>query len=74
MTEETAGNGRSAGKIEFEIASYLPDRRSGIVERNIAFAFSGFAEADREGVVPDLCYIRTAGCRNGTTKRMCRKK
>ncbi|MDD2676772.1 MAG: Uma2 family endonuclease [Methylacidiphilaceae bacterium] len=57
MTEETGDNSRLAGEIEWEIRKYLDPHPLGVVERNIAFTFHGTIDADREGVVPDLCYI-----------------
>ena len=57
MTEETGGNSRLAWKIGVGIEKYLESNSCGIVEHNIAFTFPGIAYADREGVVPDLCYI-----------------
>ncbi|MDD4933687.1 MAG: Uma2 family endonuclease [Methylacidiphilaceae bacterium] len=57
VTEETGDNSRLAGRIEWEIRKYLEGHPLGVVERNIAFAFPGTTDADREGVVPDLCYI-----------------
>ncbi len=57
MTEETGGNSRLAGKIEWEIRKYLEAHPLGVVEHNIAFTFPRIMDANREGVVPDLCYI-----------------
>ncbi|VVM07327.1 Uma2 family endonuclease [Methylacidimicrobium tartarophylax] len=57
MTEEATGNSRLAKEIELEIGFYLRRQPLGSVERNIAFCFPGITDADREGVVPDLCYI-----------------
>ncbi|MDD2675965.1 MAG: Uma2 family endonuclease [Methylacidiphilaceae bacterium] len=57
MTEETGGNSGLAGEIEFEIGLYLRRRLLGIVRHNVAFSFPAILDADREGVVPDLCYI-----------------
>ncbi|WP_018291816.1 Uma2 family endonuclease [Verrucomicrobium sp. 3C] len=57
MTEETGGNSGLAGEIEWRIRSYLDGRSSGIVRHNVAFSFPEILDADREGVVPDLCYI-----------------
>jgi Uma2 family endonuclease len=57
MTEETGGNSRLAGEIALEIGLSLRQHPLGIVERNIAFHFPGILDAEREGVVPDLCYI-----------------
>ncbi len=57
MTEETFGNSRLARLVERKIEGYIDTRSSGTVERNIAFSFPGIVDADREGVVPDLCYI-----------------
>ncbi|VVM07329.1 hypothetical protein MAMT_01688 [Methylacidimicrobium tartarophylax] len=57
MTEETGGNSRLAWKIGVELEKHLDIHPSGIVGRNIAFHFPGILDAEREGVVPDLCYI-----------------
>jgi Uma2 family endonuclease len=57
MTEAAWGNSSLAGEIEFEIGLYLRRRPLGIVRHNVAFSFPEILDADREGVVPDLCYI-----------------
>ncbi|WP_018290127.1 Uma2 family endonuclease [Verrucomicrobium sp. 3C] len=57
MTQETAGNSGLAGEIERRIGNYLEQHPLGIVRHGIAFSFPGILAPDREGVVPDLCYI-----------------
>ncbi len=57
MTEETRGNSKLAGEIEREIGNHLDTHPTGSVERNVAFSFPEILDADREGVVPDLCYL-----------------
>ncbi len=57
ITEESYGNSRLAKEIELEIGFYLRQQPLGTIERNVAFRFPEIANADREGVVPDLCYI-----------------
>ncbi|VVM04491.1 Uma2 family endonuclease [Methylacidimicrobium tartarophylax] len=57
MTEEAWGNSSLAGEIEWKLRSYLAAHPSGIVRRNVAFSFPEILDAEREGVVPDLCYI-----------------
>lgn len=57
VTEERAGNSGLAGEIEVDLKIYLRVHPLGIVRRNIAFHFPGILDAEREGVVPDLCYI-----------------
>ncbi len=57
MTEEIGENSRLAGEIEVEIALFLRQHPFGIVARNLAFQFCGSGPTDKEGVVPDLCYI-----------------
>ena len=57
LTAKTADHSGLAGEIEVEMALYLREQRRGIVRRNIAFSFPGIADADREGVVPYLCFL-----------------
>jgi len=57
LTRETADNSGLAGEIERRIGNYLDQHPLGIVRRGIAFSFPGIMDPDREGVVPDLCYI-----------------
>ncbi|WP_018289521.1 Uma2 family endonuclease [Verrucomicrobium sp. 3C] len=57
MTEESFGNSRMVYEVWRRIDDYLDDHPSGIMMNNIAFCFPGITDADREGVVPDLCYI-----------------
>ena len=57
MTEESFGNSSLAGEILRRIGNYLDAHPIGIVRHNIAFSFPEILDADREGVVPDLCYI-----------------
>jgi Uma2 family endonuclease len=57
LTEETYANSSLAREIEVEMALYLREHPSGVVDRQIAFSFPGMAPSDREGVVPDLCYL-----------------
>ncbi len=57
MTEETFGNSSLAVEILGEIRDHLIHHPLGIVRNNVAFHFPGIPGADREGVVPDLCYI-----------------
>ncbi|MDD2676335.1 MAG: Uma2 family endonuclease [Methylacidiphilaceae bacterium] len=57
MTEERFDNSRLAAEIERSLGNYLEIHRLGIVAHHIAFRFPGIMDADREGIVPDLCYI-----------------
>ena len=57
MTEETGGNSRLARKILVALENYLERHPLGEAAHNTALSFPGIAAADREGVVPDLCYI-----------------
>ncbi len=57
LTEETYANSSLAREIEVEMALYLREHPSGVVDRQIAFSFPGMPPSDREGVVPDLYYL-----------------
>lgn len=56
-TEEVYGNSSLAWEIGRKIEGYLDHHPSGIVRNNVAFSFPGILDGDREGVVPDLCYL-----------------
>lgn len=57
MREEAADNCGLAGRIEVRLENYLERHPLGIVRHQIAFSFPGILDADREGVVPDLCFV-----------------
>ncbi|QSR84084.1 Uma2 family endonuclease [Methylacidimicrobium sp. B4] len=57
MTGETAGNSKLARKILVALDNYLERHPLGEAAHNTAFGFPGIIDLDREGVVPDLCYI-----------------
>ncbi|MDD2676518.1 MAG: Uma2 family endonuclease [Methylacidiphilaceae bacterium] len=57
MTEESFANSDLAYEIWRRVENDLDNHPSGIMRNSIAFYFPEIIEADRAGVVPDLCYI-----------------